>query len=149
MPIQVFDFLSRDVNLPSRERAQLGMLQRYPLAGARAWAPGFSAPDRAHSSRSGSRRSNGVRRPPPRRRRDYARLRAIVDSVTGGMLDADAEIQIAFGEEPRARLGSRFGSRLGRTAILARPRTSRALRVRVPLTGDVGDGRLGLVVAPA
>ncbi len=64
------------------------------------------------------------------------------------MLDADAEVQIAFGEEPRARLGGRFGARLGGAAVLARPRTMRELRVRVPLTGDVGGARLALVATP-
>lgn len=146
MPIRIFDFLGRDVNLPSNERAQLGVRNVTLGRGARL----------------GSRllRQTGLVRlaagPVARMAfdallpggSDHARLRAIVDSVTGGMLDADAEIQLAVGEEPRVQLGAKH-ARLGGAAVLARPRTMRDLRVRIPLTGDVRGGRLALVAPPA
>jgi type VI secretion system protein ImpH len=147
MPIRVIDFLSRDVNLPSRERARLGVCNVTLGRGARLGSRLLRQTGLVRLSAGPVGRMAFDALVPGGT--DHGRLRAIVDSVTGGMLDADAEIQIAFGEEPRARLGSRFGARLGSTAVLARPRTTRELRVRVPLTGDVGAGRLALVVPPA
>ena len=78
-------------------------------------------------------------------RADHTRLRAIVESVTGGSLDA--EIQLALGEEPRARLGARFGARLGATQ-LARPRATRAEQLRIPLTGDARGAARGRPAPP-
>jgi predicted component of type VI protein secretion system len=61
----------------------------------------------------------------------HGRVRAVIDHVTGGLLDADMDIAIACGQEPRARLGAVYGSRLGSTALIARPRVDRPLSVRV------------------
>jgi type VI secretion system protein ImpH len=145
--IRVVDFLSRDVDLPTGERSQLGVKHVNLGRGARL----------------GSRllRQSGFLRlavgPVDRAAFDallpgaaeHSRLRAIVDSVTGGMLDADAEIEIRRGEEPRARLGGRHGTRLGSNTLVVRPRTDRTLLVRVPLSGGAGQGRPVFEVPPA
>jgi hypothetical protein len=66
-----------------------------------------------------------------------------VDAVLGGLLDAEVEIEIACGAEPRARLGGSgggsVGTRLGRTALVVRPRTSVPVRARVALTDDAAE----------
>jgi type VI secretion system protein ImpH len=139
LPIRVVDFLSRDVGLSSQERSQLG-LRNVTLG---------------RGARLGSRllRQTGLVRlvAGPLGRAafdallpggaDHARLRGIVDAVTGGMLDADARLDLASGEEPRARLGGQHRTRLGGYAVLARPRVDDGLRVTVPLTGDATGAR--------
>ncbi len=146
-PIRVIDFLTRDVALPASERSQLGVRNV----------------DLGRGARLGARllRQSGLLRlvvgPVDRAAFDallpgtvnHSRLRAIVDSVTGGMLDVDAEIEIRRGEEPRARLGARYGTRLGSNTLVVRPRTDRSLLVRVPLTGDAAGGRPVFAVAAA
>jgi type VI secretion system protein ImpH len=147
MPIRVLDFLSRDVALPSRERAQLGVRNVTLGRGARLGSRLLRQTGLVRLAAGPLDRAafDALLPGAP----DHARLRAVLDSVTGGMLDADADLQIAFGEEPRARLGRAYGTRLGGAAVLTRPRTAGALRVRVPLTGDArAGGRLALAGPP-
>jgi predicted component of type VI protein secretion system len=61
--------------------------------------------------------------------KDFQRLLAAVRAACGGKLDADLEIEIAAGEEPRARMGSK----LGRGAIVLRRNAPGSVRARVPL----------------
>jgi type VI secretion system protein ImpH len=146
MPVRILDFLSRDVALPSRERAQLGVCNVTLGRGARLGSRLLRQTGlvRLTAGPLGRAAFDALLPGGP----DHARLRTVLDSVTGGMLDADADLQVAFGEEPRARLGRRFGTRLGGAAVLTRPRTAGALRVRVPLSGDgAAGGRLSLAGA--
>jgi len=72
--------------------------------------------------------------------RENVRLRKVVDDVTGGMLDVEAEIEILEGEEPRAALGRRpgatVGARLGRSSLVLHSQSRRSLRVRIALGAD-------------
>jgi type VI secretion system protein ImpH len=63
------------------------------------------------------------------------RLRSVVEDITGGMIDADVEVEILAGHEPRASLGK--GARLGRSSLVRRSGSLRTLRMRVPLNGEV------------
>jgi type VI secretion system protein ImpH len=74
---------------------------------------------------------------------ENVRLRRVVEENTGGLLDAEVEIEILCGEEPRAMLGKSAGrgTRLGRSSLIRRVDPSRRLRVRLPLTGGVEDAR--------
>ena len=73
------------------------------------------------------------------------RLRKVVDHITGGMLDVEAEIEIQKGEEPRASLGRRpgttNGARLGRSSLLLESQSTRSLRARISLGADAVDAR--------
>jgi type VI secretion system protein ImpH len=73
----------------------------------------------------------------------YARLRTVVEEVTGGVLEVELEIALSAGEEPRTRLGQGAGAstRLGRGSLVRSPRSDRELRVRVPLTADASAVR--------
>jgi type VI secretion system protein ImpH len=127
VPIRVVDFVSRDVSLPESERAQLGV-QHVTLG---------------RGARLGRRllRQTGLVRlavgPVDRATFEtlvpggvsHERLRSAVDHVTGGLVEADMDIAITCGEEPRAQLGR--GSRLGGTALVARPRAVRPMSVNV------------------
>lgn len=70
--------------------------------------------------------------------RENVRLCALVDDMTGGMLDAEVEIEIRAGHEPRAALGQRLGvgARLGRSSLLRVSNSPRPLHVRMPLNRD-------------
>lgn len=74
---------------------------------------------------------------------ELPRLRAIVDDIVGGMLDAEADIELSAKEEFRSALGSKTGTatRLGRTSLVRAPKPDRPLRARVPLTGDEENAR--------
>jgi type VI secretion system protein ImpH len=138
-PIRVVDFIARDVQLPADVRSQLGVKNVELGRGARLGArlvgqTGLLRLIVGPVDRAGF---NALLPGTPA----HVRLRAIVDSVTGGLLDADAEIEVRAGEEPRARLGDRYGTRLGVNALVVRPRADRSLRIRVPLTDDAGAGR--------
>ena len=76
---------------------------------------------------------------------ENARLRKVVEDVTGGLLDVEAEIEILKGQEPRAALGHRpgvkIGARLGRSSLVLQSRSPRALRVRISLGADAETSR--------
>jgi len=71
---------------------------------------------------------------------DNLRLRKVVDDVTGGLLEVEAEIEIVRGEEPRAALGRRpgtkVGAQLGRSSLVLQSGSARSLRVRISLGAD-------------
>jgi type VI secretion system protein ImpH len=71
---------------------------------------------------------------------DFERLRAAVRATLGGRLDAELEIEIACGEEPRPRM-TRDGPWVSRDTVVLRDGASRSVRVRLPLMDDVGDVR--------
>lgn len=77
--------------------------------------------------------------------RENLRLRKVVDDITGGMLDVEAEIELLKGEEPRASLGRRpgatTGARLGRSSLVLRSRSTQSLRVRIALGADAAEAR--------
>jgi type VI secretion system protein ImpH len=143
-PIRVVDFMDRSIELPIDVRSQLGVKNVELGRGARLGArlvgqTGLLRLSVGPVDRAGF---NALLPGTP----DHARLRAIVDTVTGGLLDADAEIEVRAGEEPRARLGGRHGTRLGVNALIVRPRADRPLRIRVALTDDAGAGRPAFAV---
>jgi type VI secretion system protein ImpH len=134
VPFRIVDFVARDVPLPSSERAQLGVQHV----------------DLGRSARLGRRllRQTGLVRlavgPVDRATFDalapggvsHDRLKSVVDHITGGLIETDMDIAVTVGDEPRARLGRAYGTRLGATALLARPRIDRPMSVRVKLSGD-------------
>ena len=71
---------------------------------------------------------------------DNLRLRKVVDDVTGGLLEVEAEIEIVRGEEPRAALGRRpgtkVGAQLGRSSLVLQSGSACSLRVRISLGAD-------------
>jgi type VI secretion system protein ImpH len=144
-PVRVLDFLPRDLELPARERAQLGVRNVTLGRGARLGSTLLRQTGLVRLAVGPLGRSAFDLLLPGAA--DHARLRAIVDSITGGLLDADAELQLAVGEEPRVRLGRRFGTRLGGVAVLTRPRAAHPLRVTVPLTGGAEGARPAVVAA--
>lgn len=75
--------------------------------------------------------------------KDHARLRDVVDDVTGGLLEVDLDLELQIGQEPRAALGGhgQRRTRLGRGSLLRSSHASQPLRVRVPLTGDEVSSR--------
>ena len=149
LPSTVFDFVPRDVPLAEDQRAQLGVanvtlgrgarLGRHLLRQSGLVRVAVGPVDRASFD---GLMPGGV---------DHARLRGAVDAVLGGLLDAEVEIEIACGAEPRARLGGGGGggagggggggggTRIGRTALVVRPRTSVPVRARVALTDDAAE----------
>jgi len=80
------------------------------------------------------------------------RLRRVVEDITGGLLDVEAEIEILKGEEPRATLGRRpgvaTGARLGRSSLVLQSRSPRPLRVRIALGAEGTGGRPVFFQAP-
>jgi type VI secretion system protein ImpH len=72
------------------------------------------------------------------------RLHRLIDDVSGGLLEAEVEIELQPGEEPRTRLGSAGGraGTLGRDALIRRVSTAAPLRVRIDLTNDAERLRL-------
>ena len=137
MPVRVIDFLARDLPLAIAQRAQLGRQNVQLGRGARLGHHLLRQTGLLRLSVGPVNRETFDSLLPGAR--GYARLRGVVDTLVGGLLDADVEIEIACGEEPRARLGSRFGTRLGATALIARPRVSAPFRARVPLMGDAAE----------
>lgn len=70
--------------------------------------------------------------------KENLRLRRLLDDVTGGMLDAELDLELRRGEEPRASLGRRGsganpGASLGRSALLLRSGKARSVIARIPL----------------
>jgi type VI secretion system protein ImpH len=141
LPSTVIDFVPRDVPLAEDQRAQLGVanvtlgrgarLGRHLLRQSGLVRVAVGPVDRGAFD---GLMPGGV---------DHARVRGAVDAVLGGLLDAEVEIEIACGAEPRARLGGSgggsVGTRLGRTALVVRPRTSVPVRARVALTDDAAE----------
>ncbi len=80
----------------------------------------------------------------------FPTLRAVLEHFTGGVLEAEVEIQMAADQVPRFRLGSARNSRLGRTTRLGGT-SARPLRTRFVLGADaeppkthvVGDEEAG------
>lgn len=67
---------------------------------------------------------------------EHTRLHRIVDRMTGGMLDTEAEIELLPGHEPRAGLGQRAGrarAQLGRGALLRVSATTKTVHARLTL----------------
>ena len=75
---------------------------------------------------------------------DHERLRAAVRATLGGRLDAELEIEIACGEEPRARMGR---TTFGRSALVLRANESRNVSARLPITDDAEDARAVFLVS--
>ncbi len=145
VPMTVVDFLARDIRLDDSERTQVGVDNATLGGGARL--------GRHLPAQTGLLRV--LVGPVDRATYEaflpggpsYPKLAQIVGSLTGGMLDCDAEIEIRCGDEPRARLGSAHGTRLGVTALVGRPRVDRAVRVRVSVSGGAAE-RAVFLAAP-
>jgi type VI secretion system protein ImpH len=77
--------------------------------------------------------------------RENVRLRKVVDGITGGMLEVEAEIEIRQGDEPRASLGRRSGaaggSRLGRSSLGLHSQSTRSLHARLSLGANDAGAR--------
>jgi type VI secretion system protein ImpH len=135
VPMTLLDFLARDVLLAEGARTQLGVYNSTLGRGARL---GRHLPLQTGLLRvlvgPVDRETYEAFMPGGP---EFPRLSQIVASLTGGMLDCEAEIEIRCGEEPRARLGASHGTRLGLTALVGRPRVDRAVRVRVSVNGGV------------
>ncbi len=82
--------------------------------------------------------------------RDFDALLSVVRATLASRSDAELEIEIRAGEEPRARVGARHGSRLRRGALVLREgRRARTVRARVTLTGGATGKTLFLVTEGA
>jgi len=147
VPFRVVDFLPRRVRLADDQRLRLGVqrhtlgkntrLGRHVTSQADLVRLVVGPVDRATLERfmpgpAGADARDG-------RGASYERLRRVVDAVTGGMVEVEAEIEVQRGAEPRACLGRAPGqarASLGRSALLLTSRSPRSLRVRTPLGAD-------------
>jgi type VI secretion system protein ImpH len=134
LPIQIRDFLPRDFALTEDQRVQLGVrtvtlgrglrLGRHMLR-----QTGFVRLEIGPVGRAAcdSFFPGGA---------EHVRLRRVTEAITGPMIDVEVEIEIAVGDEPRARLGERFSTRLGTNGLVMRPATDRPVRARLSLSSE-------------
>lgn len=139
LPTRLVDFVPRAIQLAEPQRMRLGMhnhqLGRDARLGRRLTGPAdalrieVGPVDRATFERF-------LPGAPARQR-----LQRLVDDISGGLLDAEIEIELKPGEELRTRLGSTSGpaATLGRDALIRRVTATSPLRVR----SDLADGSGG------
>ncbi len=143
VPIRLVDFVPRAVQLGEPQRMRLGQ-QNHALGRDARVGRRMMGPADALRLQIGPVDRVTLDRLVPGAD-EHSRLRALVDDVTGGLLEVDAEIELQPGQEPRAQLGGMGGRKaavLGRDALLRRSAVDAPLRLRVPLTAAGGRLRL-------
>lgn len=136
--VRVVDFLPRRVRLGEDQRLRLGVANHRLGTSTRLGRHVTSQSDLLRLEMGPLDRDTLARFMPGGE--SFDRLRRVVDAVTGGLVEIEAELEVARGEEPRACLGrtrpQASGASLGRTSLLVQSRSPRVVRVRVRVSLD-------------
>lgn len=141
LPVRVVDFFPRRVRLMEDQRLRVGVRNHRLGAEARIGRHMLGQSDMLRLCIGPVDRPTFEELLPGAS--ENLRLCKLVEDVTGGMLDAEVEIEITAGHEPRAMLGSRggIGARLGKSSLLRVTGSGKSLHVRMPLNRDVRNVR--------